>query len=59
LIEGAVILLAGMIIGGAIGYFAPKYLPAQEKKAENPYEKYKTTEGLYSRKAVKASKESR
>ena len=57
--EGALIFLAGMVIGGAIVHFTPKYLPAQEKKAENPYEKYKTTEGLYSRKAVKAAKESR
>jgi uncharacterized membrane-anchored protein YhcB (DUF1043 family) len=57
--EGALILLAGMAIGGVIAYFAPKYLPTQEKKTESPYDKYKTTEGLYSRKAVKAAKESR
>lgn len=54
--EGALIFLAG----GVIGYVAAKYLPAKEKsKTENPYDKYKTTEGLYSRKAVKAAKESR
>lgn len=55
MVVGALILLAGMVIG----YLVAIYLslkPKQETSkqfAEDPYEKYKNTDGLYSRKVVK------
>lgn len=48
MIEGAVILAIGLIIGYVLGYHdKPK------ESTEKPYEKYKNKDGLYTRKAVK------
>lgn len=55
MIEGALILLNGMIIGALIVYFFPKK-ELIDKPEEQPYEKYKNKDGLYSRKAVKESR---
>ena len=58
MIEGSLILLIGMAIGGTIVYF---YLQKardkpEEKPKENPYSKYKNKDGLYSRSEVKESR---
>lgn len=58
MITGALILILGMAIGGAIVYF---YLQKArdkpvEKHKENPYDKYRNGDGLYSRSAVKGSR---
>jgi len=58
-IEGALILLSGMIIGGLIVHLYPKKQPTEqplEQPTEQPYDKYKNKDGLYSRKAVKESR---
>lgn len=51
-IEGALILLLGMAIGALV--IAKFYTPS--KKANNPYEKYKNKDGLYSRKVIRESR---
>ena len=49
MIEGAVILAVGLIIGYVLGYHdKPK-----PESTEKPYEKYKNKDGLYSRKVAK------
>lgn len=55
MIEGALILLTGMIIGGLAVHFYPKK-QSTEQSTEQPYDKYKNKDGLYSRKAVKESR---
>lgn len=54
MIEGAIILILGMAIGGIIAYFYTR--KTHEESEEQPYDKYKNKDGLYSRKAVKESR---
>ena len=55
MIEGALIFLAGMIIGGGIVYAALTYLPRDiAQPEETKYDKYRNADGLLSRKQVKA-----
>jgi alpha-glucuronidase len=60
MITGALILLLGMAIGGAIVYFYTQKArdKPEEKPKENPYDKYKNQDGLYSRSAVKSAQRS-
>ena len=60
MIEGVLILILGMAIGGTIVYFYTQKSrdKPEEKPKENPYDKYKNQDGLYSRSAVKTAKRS-
>jgi hypothetical protein len=57
MIEGALVLILGIIIGGVVVWYYPEnrnYMT--EEPMEQPYDKYKNKDGLYSRKAVKESR---
>ena len=54
MIEGALILLFGIIIGAGCYHIKIKYPQKQDSIEEKkPYDKYRTVDGLLSRRAIK------
>jgi hypothetical protein len=55
LIEGALILLLGIVIGYAIALLS-LWAAEKAKARERPYDQYKNEKGLYSRKTIRFGK---
>lgn len=58
MIEGALILFAGIVIGIAATLGAVFYLPKSKSKfeAKSKFDKYRNTDGLYSTKVIRESR---